>query len=133
MMKKTVITVLVTLGVLLCVAAIGIGIFFGATPTGKQIIVDWQNGLKKVDEGTYETQKEVEDTCRSMMASYNADKLIYEQYKDSDVEEERSWANNAKIRANQTASTYNNFVLKNSYVWSGNVPSDIKLQLEYIG
>ena len=132
MMKKTVITVLATLDVLLCVATIGIGIFFGATSKGKQIIVDWQNSLKKVDEGTYETQKEVEDTCRSMMASYNADKLIYEQYKDSDVEEERSWANNAKIRANQTASTYNNYVLKNSYVWSGNVPSDIKLQLEYI-
>lgn len=131
-MKKTVITVLVTLGVLLCIAAIGIGIFFGATPAGKQIIVDWQNSLKKVDESTYETQREVENTCRAMIASFNSDKLIYEQYKDSDVEEERSWANNAKIRANQTASTYNNYILKNSYVWSGNMPSDIKLHLDYI-
>ena len=131
-MKKTVATVLITIGVLLCAAAIAIGIFFGATPVGKRIIVDWQNGLKKVDENVYETRREVEDTCRAMIASYNSDNLIYEQYKDSDVEEERSWANNAKIRANQTASTYNNYILKNSYVWSSNVPSDIKLQLEYI-
>lgn len=131
-MKKTFATVLITLGILVILAGIGLGIFFGATPTGKQIIVNWQNSLKKVDESTYETQKEVEDTCRSMMASYTADKLIYEQYKDSDVDEERSWANNAKIRANQTASTYNNYILKNKYVWSDNVPSDIKLQLDYI-
>ena len=131
-MKKTFATVLITFGVLIILAGIGLGIFFGATPTGKQIIVNWQNSLKKVDESTYETQKEVEDTCRSMMASYNADKLIYEQYKDSDVEEERSWANSAKIRANQTASTYNNYILKNKFVWSDNIPSDIKLQLDYI-
>ena len=131
-MRKTAITVLITIGVPLCVAAIGIGIFFGATPAGKQMIIDWQNDLKKVEEGSYATQKEVEDTCRAMIASFNSDKLIYEQYKDSDAEEERSWANNAKIRANQTASTYNNYILKNSYVWSGNVPSDIKLQLDYI-
>ena len=131
-MKKTFATVLITLGIFVILAGIGLGIFFGATPTGKQIIVNWQNSLKKVDESTYETQKEVEDTCRSMMASYTADKLIYEQYKDSDVDEERSWANNAKIRANQTASTYNNYILKNKYVWSDNVPSDIKLQLDYI-
>ena len=88
--------------------------------------------MEKTDEKTYETQKEVEDTCRSMIASYEADKLIYEQYKDSEVAEERSWANNAKIRANQTATTYNNYILKNSFVWSGNVPPDIKQTLEII-
>lgn len=131
-MKKTVVTVLITLGLLLSVAAIGIGIFFGATPTGKRIVVDWQNSLKKVDENAYEMRKQVEDTCRAMIASFNSDKLVYEQYKDSDIEEERGWAKSAKIRANQTASTYNNYVLKNRYVWSDNVPSDIKLQLEYI-
>ncbi len=131
-MKKTVIAVLITIGVLLCIAATGIGIFFGATPSGKQIIVNWQNSLKKVDESVYETRREVEDTCRAMIASFNSDKLIYEQYKDSNIEEERSWANNAKIRANQTASTYNNYILKNKFVWRDNVPSDIKLYLEYI-
>ncbi len=67
-----------------------------------------------------------------MIASYNSDKLIYEQYKDSESAEERGWANSAKIRANQTASTYNNYILKNSYVWKDNVPSDIKTELTYI-
>lgn len=131
-MKKVVATVFITLGVLLSIAAVGAGIFFGATPVGKQLIVDWQNSLKKVDESTYETRREVENTCRAMIAGYNSDKLIYEQYKDSDVEEERGWANSAKIRANQTASTYNSYILKNKYVWSDNVPPDIKLSLEYL-
>ena len=36
------------------------------------------------------------------------------------------------MRANKTASTYNNFILENSYVWSGNVPDDINDTLEYI-
>lgn len=28
--------------------------------------------------------------------------------------------------------TYNNFILENSYVWSGNVPSDIQVKLLYL-
>lgn len=127
-MKK----VLISFAIAFCVVFIGVAIFFGATPTGRSIINQWRYGLEKVDEKTYKNQKQVEDTCRSMIASYNADKLIYEQYKDSDVAEERSWANNAKIRANQTASTYNNYILENSYVWKGNVPADIYTRLEYI-
>lgn len=116
----------------IAVIIIGLCIFFFATPPGRNIINQWHYSLEKTDEKTYETQKEVEDTCRSMIASYEADKLIYEQYKDSAVAEERSWANNAKVRANQTATTYNNYILKNSFVWSGNVPPDIKQTLEII-
>lgn len=117
---------------ILCTVAIGLTIFFTLTPTGKAIINKWQYNLEKVDEETYEKQKEVEDTCRAMISSYTQDKLMYDQYKDSEVEEERSWANNAKIRANNTASTYNNYILKNSYVWKENVPSDIYMELAYI-
>lgn len=112
---------------------IGLPIFFGLTKTGRAVWNEWRYGLEKVDEKTYENQKEVEDTCRAMIASYTQDKLVYEQYKDSEVEEERSWANNAKIRANNTAATYNNYILKNSYVWKGNIPADIYMNLEYIG
>ena len=107
-------------------------IYFTCTPSGRTAINNWRYGLEKADEGAYETKKEVEDTCRAMIASYTQDKLIYEQYKDSSVDEERSWANNAKIRANNTASTYNNYILKNSYVWKGNVPTDIYTTLSYI-
>ncbi len=111
---------------------VGLPIFFGATPTGRTIWNNWRYGLEKVDEKTYKNQKEVENTCRAMIASYTQDKLVYEQYKESEVDEERSWANNAKIRANNTAATYNNYILKNSYVWKGAVPKDIYLTLSYL-
>ena len=88
---------------------------------------------RKIDDATnYKTIKKVEDTCRSMIASYESDKLTYEQYKDSTNEEKQSWAEQAKMRANKTASSYNNYILKNSFVWNGNVPADIKMELPYL-
>lgn len=122
------------IGFLLAIVLLIVGacVFFFMTPTGKALYNQWQYSLNKVDEQTYEAQKKVEGTCRAMIASYTQDKMLYEQYKDSDVEEERSWANNAKIRANNTASTYNNYILENSYVWKNNVPSDIAMKLEYL-
>lgn len=107
-------------------------VFFTLTPLGKSIVNDWNYRLEKVDESTYENQKEVENTCRAMIASYKNDKSIYDQYKDSEIQEERSWANNARIRANQTANTYNEYILKNSFVWKNNVPPDIYRTLENI-
>ena len=119
--------------VLLIVALIGLPIFFEATPTGKALWNNWFHAVQKADDATnYETLKKVEDTCRAMIASYNADKLTYQQYKDSDNEEKQSWAEQARMRANKTASTYNNYILENSYVWQDNVPSDIYMRLEYI-
>lgn len=108
-------------------------IYFGATPSGKAAWNTWFHAVQKADDNTnYETRKKVEDTCRAMIASYNADKLTYEQYKDSDNEEKQSWAEQAKMRANKTAVSYNEYVLKNSYVWENNVPSDIGYQLQII-
>lgn len=107
-------------------------IFLFATPWGKSIVNQYDYTMEKVDEKTYEQQKEVEDTCRALIASYNTDKLTYEQYKNSSNSDECSWASSAKIRANQTASTYNNYILKNSFVWKNNVPSDIYEYLDYI-
>lgn len=115
------------------VVCIGLPIFFSATPAGVSIWNNWFHDVQKADDATdYETLKKVEDTCRSMIASYNSDKFTYEQYKDSDVEEKQSWAEQAKMRANKTASTYNNYILKNSYVWKGNVPADIYMTLAYL-
>lgn len=89
--------------------------------------------VQKVDDATnYETLKQVEDTARSYIASYESDRLMYEQYKDSKSEQERSWAAAAKLRANKTATTYNQFILKNSFVWKDNVPADIRENLEII-
>lgn len=108
-------------------------LFFAVTPAGRAVWNSWFYTVQKVDDATnYNTKKKVEDTCRSMIASYNSDRLTYEQYKDSDNPEKQSWAEQAKMRANKTASSYNEFILKNSYVWSGNVPYDILSELEYI-
>lgn len=93
----------------------------------------WDFINQKIDDSTrYESLKKVEDTCRSMIASYESDKLMYEQYKGSDNQEKQSWAEQAKIRANKTAAIYNNYVLKNSFLWKDNIPKDILGELEYI-
>ena len=114
--------------VLICVGAVFIG--WGNTWFSNQ--VGYVN--QKIDDVTnYETRKEVEDSCRAMIASYEADKLTWEQYKDSESSEQRSWADQAKMRTNRTAATYNNYILKNSYVWSGNIPDDILSEIEVIG
>ena len=64
--------------------------------------------------------------------TYSTDKLTYEQYKDSTNSEKIGWAEQAKMRANKTANTYNEYILKNSYVWKGNIPKDIEERLEII-
>lgn len=120
-------------GIAICVVVLGLGLFFAANPFGVMAWNSWFGLVQKANDVTnYDTLKKVEDTCRSMIASYEADKLTYEQYKDSDNEEKQSWAEQAKMRANKTASSYNNFILENSYVWADNVPEDIKTELEYI-
>ena len=105
--------------------------------TGRWIHTGYWNTIdyvdQKIDDKTnYQTIKKVEDTCRAMISSYESDKLTWQQYKDSNNEEKKSWAEQAKMRANKTASTYNNYILENSFVWSGNVPRDIRNQLDYI-
>ena len=117
----------VVVAALICVSLIFLG--WGDTWLGNQVeYVD-----QKIDDATnYKTRKTVEDSCRAMIASYEADKLTYEQYKDSESDEQRSWADQAKMRANRTAANYNNYILKNSYVWSGNIPEDILAELPVI-
>ena len=101
-------------------------LFFVATPSGRTIWNNWWYDVEKADDNTsYENRKMVEDTCRAMIASYKTDVDIYNMYKDSDNEEKLSWAEQARMRANKTANSYNEYVLKNSYVWNGNVPIDI--------
>jgi len=112
--------------------AVGI-LYLTATPAGRATWNNWWHGVQKADDATnYETIKKVENTCRAMIASYESDKLTYEQYKDSDNEEKQSWAEQAKMRANKTAVEYNNYILKNTYIWKDNVPADIYIKLEII-
>lgn len=123
----------VALIIALVIALVTAFIFFGCTPWGRGMYNSWFHAVQKVDDATrYETRKKVEDSCRAMVSSYEADKLTWEQYKDSGKDEEVSWANQAKMRANRTASNYNNYILKNSYVWDGNIPLDIIAELPVI-
>lgn len=116
------------------VVALLLGILFVAwNPVGRGIWNVNQYAVQKVDDATrYRTRKQVEDTCRAMIASYTADKLKYEQYAASESSEQRSWGEQAKMRANQTAASYNEFILKNSFVFNGNVPKDILDELQYL-
>ncbi len=103
------------------------------TPFGRTIWYSWFYNVQKADDITnYNTIKQVEDSCRAMISSYISDRLTWEQYKDSDSEEQVSWANQAQMRANKTAASYNEYVLKNSFVWRENVPPDIYERLEYL-
>lgn len=94
---------------------------------------NWQYDLQKADDRTnYKTLKKVEDTCRAMISSYESDRLTYEQYKDSEDVNKQEWAEQAKMRANKTVSTYNNYILENSFVWEDAIPEDIAMELEII-
>lgn len=102
------------------------------TPWGAKAVFGWDYSMKKArDSMQYETRKSVEDTCRAMQASYKSDVLVWEQYKGS-AGESLGWAQQAKMRANKTAASYNQFVLKNSFVFSGNVPDDILMVMPYL-
>ena len=67
-----------------------------------------------------------------MIASYQSDVLTYNQYKNSPDTEKQNWAEQARMRANRTAATYNEYMRKNSYVWANNIPADIDERLEYV-
>ena len=110
-----------------------IAVIILAGPVVRIIENKYYYAVQKADDATsYKTLKEVEDSCRAMISSYEADKLIFEQYKDSDNEEKQSWAEQAKMRANRTAAQYNEYIRKNSFVWSDNVPDDIDEKLGYV-
>ena len=118
--------------VICCTLVLGIMIF-GMTPAGRAVWNNWFHAVQKADDATsYTTRKHVEDSCRAMISSYTSDCLTYQQYNGSDNREKQSWADQARMRANKTAATYNEYVLKNSYVWEGNIPADIKTDLPYI-
>ena len=78
--------VLIVIAVVLVLATL----FFSCVPAGKAMWNNWFFEVQKADDATnYATRKKVEDTARSMLATYEADKMIYEQYKDSEDSDEK--------------------------------------------
>lgn len=123
--RKILLTICIVIGFILLVAA---------TPPGRYLWNRWLFNVQKADDITnYATIKKVEDSARSMISSYNADVLTYNQYKNYAIGTEQfSWAEQAKMRANKTASTYNNYILENSFIWKENIPKDILDELPYV-
>lgn len=108
-------------------------VLYNLSPVFRSAMNAHMHDVQKADDASrYETLKKVEDTCRAMIASYEADKLTWQQYKDSESEEKRGWADQAMMRANKTAATYNTYILENGYVWADNVPKDIRRELPYL-
>lgn len=128
-MEKNVLTVLACIVAIVMLFAIGYAVSPGIRSAFNKVAYD----VQKADDATnYDTLKKVEDTCRAMQASYQADKLTWQQYRNSDSSEQRSWADQALLRANRTAANYNTYILENSYVWEDNVPKDIDKELPYL-
>ena len=108
-------------------------LYFAFVPSGRRVFNTYTHSLHVADDATlYSIRKDVEDTCRSMQTSYESDKLVWLQFKDSDDSERKNWADQALIRANKTATEYNNYILKNKYVWKDNVPNDIYMTMDYL-
>lgn len=120
------------IGLVIVLVLLLVVIGYSFSPDIRAAINKNQFAVQKADDATnYQTIKKVEDTCRAMIASYESDVLTWEQYRNSDGEQ-RAWADQARMRANKTASTYNAYILQNSFVWSGNVPNDIRRELPIV-
>lgn len=131
-MSKPVKTILVGAAIV-ALLIVFTAVSFGFEYAGNYLDNKREYKLQKLDDETkYESLKVVEDSARSFISSYESDRLVYEQYKDSYNADKQSWGEQAKMRANKTASTYNNYILKNSFLWEGNIPDDIETELPII-
>lgn len=113
--------VLFTLTIMLVTALIVLVIFFGLTPTGRSIWNQYKNRDSVKDEVTDEQRAEIEHFCRDMIAAWAAEAKAY---KEGDTE--------AKGRANQTATAYNEYMAKNAYVFGETLPEGIYAVIEMI-
>ena len=117
-------------GKILAFIAIIVVLFFSATTIGRTVWNTYWHDVEKADDNTsYENRKKVEDTARAYISSYNADVDIYNTYCNNENENMGSYAESARIRAIQTANSYNDYLQKNSYVWADNMPDDLPSSL----
>ena len=104
-------------------------IFDWAAPITRAIN-NWRHEIQVAhDETDYDTLRSVENTARATIATWEADRMRWFQYHDSENERERNWASGARMRANTGASTFNNFMRANNYVWAAGIPDDLPERL----
>lgn len=118
-MKKILIIIICIFSIIYCNPVLGINGFFNKI----DYVIKKQNDIQR-----YENRKRVEDTARAMISSYKNDKIMYQTM----LKENREVALQAKIRANNTAIQYNEYILKNSFLFENNIPLDIKNNLEIL-
>jgi len=88
--------------------------------------------ISKVQEGSYENQRTVEDTARAEYASYKTYVARYELFSHSDSKYDKEQAMNALIMANNVALRYNNYITENKFMWVSNMPHDLPSKLDVI-
>lgn len=112
------------------IGALVIVILVVAAPDIRRAYNNWRHGVNVAhDETDYETLRSVENTARAMISSWNADRNRWLLYNESDDATQQEWASQARMRANNTASTFNNFILENNYIWRHGVPEDLRERL----
>ncbi|MBP5782048.1 MAG: hypothetical protein J6W04_00755 [Bacteroidales bacterium] len=128
-MSDTVIWIIV---ILIFALMVGLSVFFGLSPKGMEIWREMHGMPAHPDVITDETRKATEDYCRALIASWEEDAEVYRQYKDSEDDEGREKAEQAKLSANKTAERYNEYMLMNAYVWGEHLPDGIYAMIEAI-
>ena len=84
----------------------------------------------KIDDSVKEEDKNaVAEECRKMIVAWEADEAVYLESKDIDPER----AEEARMSANKTAESYNEYLAKHEYVFNGKLPEDIYAAIELIG
>lgn len=120
----TLLEILIVMAIIAIAVAVALPAVYTYTSAGRGTWNRHMYNVQKTDDATrYDTRRQVEDTCRAMQASYLADVATRNVYLKSG---NNDWAAQMAVRANRTAASYNEFILKNSFVWEGNIPPDIK-------
>ena len=93
------------------------------------LILGIQQATADTDEKPYE---DAERICRELISSYEADRLVYEQYRHSHSRAIRSLAEQARKRANRTAAVYNDYIYTTGFRWQAEAPAGAKEKLELL-
>lgn len=67
-----------------------------------------------------------EREARALVSQWTASFLRWEQFKDSDRDNERDWANAAMMEANRLASVFNIMMLDHSTDWYVQIPEGLQ-------
>ena len=75
------------------------------------------------------TLQRLEDQARATISQWIAAYQRWIQFKDSDRDNERDWANAALMQANNLAATFNTFMLEHTHTWARGVPEGLQERL----